>query len=264
MIGQRAPTTRETRGAPEDRPDLIVVGAGTAGLACAIEAAGRGAKVLLVEKSGEIGGTLHVSGGHMSAAGTKRQRERGIEDDPGSHAADVERISRGTARMDLVRLAVEHAAGTVDWLADSGFEFHESCPRIVHGHEPYSVPRTYYGTDEARSILEVLRRLVRPHVESGRVRLWLGSPARGLGVENGAVVGVEVERRGAVEEVRARTAVVLATGGYGSNPELFYELEGRPLYTAAPFCGGISLTPALTSGRLLGQRLGTMARARQP
>ena len=57
--------------------DLIVVGAGTAGIPCAIEAAEAGARVLLIEKAAEVGGTLHVSGGHLSAAGARRQRERG-------------------------------------------------------------------------------------------------------------------------------------------------------------------------------------------
>ena len=57
---------------------MVVLGAGTAGLACAIEAAARGAHVAVVETSDRVGGTLHVSGGHMSAAGTRRQRAGGV------------------------------------------------------------------------------------------------------------------------------------------------------------------------------------------
>ena len=54
--------------------DFIVVGAGAAGLPCAIFGARAGARVLLVEKQSGIGGTLHVSSGHLAAGGTKRQK----------------------------------------------------------------------------------------------------------------------------------------------------------------------------------------------
>lgn len=84
-------------GAPRMTAHVIVVGAGTAGLAAAAELAGRGARVTLVEKSARIGGTLHVSAGQMSAAGTKLQRGRGIVDSPEAHFADAMRISKGTA-----------------------------------------------------------------------------------------------------------------------------------------------------------------------
>ena len=78
--------------------DFIVVGAGTAGLPCAIFGAKAGARVLVVEKESQIGGTLHVSGGHMSAAGTKRQKERGIQDSTEAHFKDIQRISNHTVR----------------------------------------------------------------------------------------------------------------------------------------------------------------------
>ena len=58
--------------------DFIVAGAGTAGLTTAIFAAQRGARVLLLEAAERIGGTLHWSSAQMSAAGTRRQAQRGI------------------------------------------------------------------------------------------------------------------------------------------------------------------------------------------
>lgn len=212
--------------------DVLVVGAGTGGIPCAVTAAEAGARVLLVEADDRVGGTLHVSGGHLSAAGARRQRERGIADDDAAHLSDIERISEGTARNPLVRIAVEHAAETVDWLDDAGFEFDERTPRIVHGHEPYSAARTYYGVGEGRSILTVLERLLRPHLDSGAVTLWLRARVVRLLQEGDAVVGAVVQRDGARHEVRA-PAVVLATGGFGAEPHLFAELEGAPLVSAA-------------------------------
>ena len=205
--------------------DLVVVGAGTAGIPCAVEAAERGARVLLLEKQQDVGGTLHVSGGHLSAGGSRRQSERGIADSPQAHLADLRRIARGTGRLDLMELATRLAPTTVDWLADSGFEFDPSTPRIVYGHEPYSVPRTYYGPNGGRSILAVLRRLL----AGSRVVLRLGNPVDRLLIERGRVAGV-VTANG--ESIKSH-AVVLATGGYGANPSLFEELDGRPLFTSA-------------------------------
>ena len=75
--------------------DVIVVGAGTAGIPTAIFAGQRGARVLLVEADSRIGGTLHWSTGQMTAAGTKLQKRLGIEDHPDWHFDDCMRISRG-------------------------------------------------------------------------------------------------------------------------------------------------------------------------
>ena len=55
--------------------DVIIVGAGSAGIPSSIFAANRGAKVLQLEASDKIGGTLMLSSGQISAAGTKRQKK---------------------------------------------------------------------------------------------------------------------------------------------------------------------------------------------
>jgi fumarate reductase flavoprotein subunit len=73
---------------------LIVVGAGPAGLACAITAADAGAAVLLLESAADVGGALPYSGGHLSAGGFSTQRQRGIDDSPDNHFADIWPISR--------------------------------------------------------------------------------------------------------------------------------------------------------------------------
>ncbi|WP_181781516.1 FAD-dependent oxidoreductase, partial [Pseudonocardia pini] len=199
--------------------DLIVVGAGAAGLACSITAAERGARVLVVEKTDEIGGTLLVAGGKMSAAGTRRQRERGIVDTPDEHFADVMALSNGTADPVVVRLAVDEAPHTVDWLDDLGFPFDPECPAPVSEYQPYksySKPRLYWGPGPvtrpqmARSILETVRPLFDRQVESGAIELRTLHPLAELVVEDGAVVGVLVDTPQGREEFRA-PAVVLTT-----------------------------------------------------
>ena len=60
--------------------DVVVAGGGGAGLMAAIEAAERGARVLLVEKQPGLGGATGMSVGTLSAAGTALQKAAGIQD----------------------------------------------------------------------------------------------------------------------------------------------------------------------------------------
>ncbi len=235
--------------------DLIIVGAGTAGIPAALEAAARGTQVLLLDKSTDVGGTLHVSGGHLSAAGTARQRAKGIRDTPQAHYDDVMRISEHTARPDLTRLAVELAPSVIDWLSGIGFDFAPETPRLVYGHEPYAIPRTYYGTDAARSILDVLRPPLARAIADHSVDLRLATTVTRLLIERGRCIGVAaVGPDGQERELRA-DAVIIATGGFGFDPDLFAELEGAPLVTAAaPTSTGDGLRMALAVGAGLGGR----------
>lgn len=207
----------------------VIVGAGNAGLAAAARFAHHDIPVILLEKQDHIGGQLLLSGGAFSAAGTRRQKERGIQDHPDLHAEEVLRIAHGRATTDLVHLATTHAATAVDWLDDLGFRFAEETPAIVLGHEPYAVPRTYWGAHEsngARAILEALR----PSIERGTVDVRTGH----------RMVGLQLDDAGAVTGVRAMTSdgevliptdmLIIATGGYAGSRELLAALQpGREM-----------------------------------
>ena len=218
----------------ERHVDVLIVGAGTAGLPCAIAAVDAGARVLLVDKADRIGGTLHLSGGHFSAAETNRQRDHGIKDDTvDRHYADVQRISEHTARPDIARRAIELAPEMVDWLDESGFAFDPVTPRIVYGHEPYDTARTYYGMNEGRSLIDVFAPMIESRLASKRLVVSLQTSLIDLVIEEGRCIGaVFAGVDGGEYIVRARH-VVLATGGYGAAPELFAELDGAPLVSAA-------------------------------
>lgn len=230
--------------------DVIVVGAGTAGLPAALFAARRGARVLLLEKAGQIGGTLWLSTGQMSAAGTRLQKEMGIDDSPQRHLQDIMRISNATANRDLVSRAVEGAAATLDWLEACGIAFKPHSPVASTGHEPYSERRIWEGVDSGRSIIEILQREIATVSQNARI------------LNQTEVIALEQDRDGQVRGVRARTGtgeelafragnVVLASGGYMANPELFQELNGVPMYKRGatwPMNTGIGVELARAAG----------------
>ena len=212
--------------------DLIVIGAGTAGIPAAIFASRRGAKVLLVDAADDIGGTLHLANGQVSAAGTHVQVAKGIKDSPRQHYEDVMALSRGLADANVVRLTAEQAPATVNWLLDSGLTPLPDHP--VTGDSPgrkaYSVPRYLWGAGEGRDILAVLRRELAPEVASGRVRLALKTRVEQLISDGSRVVGV----RAAGLTAHGRH-VLVTTGGYAMNAALFRELSGVPAYAAASY-----------------------------
>ncbi|MHC3127364.1 hypothetical protein OB03_08725 [Brevundimonas sp. GN22] len=216
--------------------DLIVIGGGTAGLSASIFAAQRSSKVLLLDTADVLGGTLWVANGQLSAAGTRLQKERGIEDSPQAHLDDIMRLSRGTVNEDLVRLAVWNAADTFDWLMDQGFDVDPACPVDGVGHEPYSRARYYWGQQGGASVRKVLVAAVEQAVSEGRLEVRLQHRASRLLTDDaGNVIGVEAtDADGAAHRFHA-TSTVLACGGYTANPEMYAELNGRPLYTNLPY-----------------------------
>lgn len=236
--------------AADKRHDLIVVGAGNAGLPAAIFAAQRGARVLILDAADVAGGTLLISFGQMSAAGTKVQAAKGIKDSPERHFEDIMRISQGTADPDLVRLAVWNAGPTFDWLMDHGFKMRPEHPVLGEAHEPYSIPRYYWGEQFGFSIVEVLMQELQPLIDKGRVELLLSTRVTELLTGNrGEIVGVRA-RSGDREVTFMGRNTLLACGGYASNAELFEQLCGHKKYGDAsyPYAQGEGIKLALAVG----------------
>jgi fumarate reductase flavoprotein subunit len=202
-----------------DQQTVVVVGGGGGGLAATISAAAHGLTVHLVEKQDHLGGMLHIANGEFSGAGSRRQAQRGIEDSAQRHFDEVLTLSHGHVDKDLAWLSVSRQGETVDWLDDHGFQFHDDCPGLIHGHEVYDVPRTYWGVDQGHSVLQVLQRELDPLVEAGRVQVHLGTTVTDLVRDGDRVVGVEVRGEHGAATITA-DAVVFATGGYDANPEL--------------------------------------------
>jgi fumarate reductase flavoprotein subunit len=232
--------------------DVIVVGAGTAGMPLATFAARRGARVLLIEAATRTGGTLLLSSGQMSAAGTKLQRSLGIEDSPQDHYDDVMRISHGTARPDILRLAVDNAAPAADWLMDSGFRVRPGHPVLSGGHDPYSKRRYFWGEHGGISVLEILDKELRPEIDGGRVKLLLETEVKALIQDGatGAVQGVVATGADGKEMRHFGRNVVLTSGGYISNPQMFQEYEGVRDYgnTVYPYSRGAGIAMGIAAG----------------
>ncbi len=226
---RHAPAAEPVRNAPGRPYNLIVVGGGNAGMPAAIFAAKRGARVLMIEAAGQLGGTLHLSSGQMSAGGTTLQKSKGIEDSGQLHYDDVMRISKNTADRDIVRLATLNGADTFDWLMDNGFDVHPEHPILGTTHEPYSRPRYVWGKNGGRSILRILNAQLQPEIDAGRVKVLLDTKAKALTTNrSGAVTGVVAEDANGARTRYLAENILLTAGGCASNKEMF-EITDAPL-----------------------------------
>jgi len=214
--------------------DIIIIGAGTAGMTCAIEAAEQGASVVLVEKADKIGGAMHWSGGHMSAGGTQLQIRNNIEDSIQDHYDDIIRINESSGDLKLIRKAVEEAPNTLNWLDDLKFPWAPECPRIIYGHVPYTKPRTQYGSNKAISIFETIKPLWDAQVKAGRIHCLLNAEFKSLIADNGAYNSVAYESGGETFELKAKR-IVITSGGYGSNEDFFKQKHGDIPFSSSAY-----------------------------
>ncbi len=234
--------------------DLIVVGGGSAGLPCAIFAAQQGARVLVVDRAHRLGGTLDRSFGQIAAAGTRIQAEQGIEDSPEAHFDDIMRISKGKVDQDLIRVFVNEAAKTIDWLIANGLTPLPGHPVMTGGHEPYRARRYQWAEKNGVAILKILLPQFLDLARKGSIEFLIRTDALELiQDDSGSVNGVMVrDALGRKMDLLGRK-VALTSGGCAANPEMFEKLHGTPLYAslAYPFNLGGGLEMGVAAGGTL-------------
>ncbi|MRR18546.1 MAG: FAD-dependent oxidoreductase, partial [Deltaproteobacteria bacterium] len=95
--------------------DVVVVGSGFAGLAAAYEAKKAGASVVVLEKMRTPGGNSIINGGVVSAAGSPKEKEQGIEDSPALLLKDMLTAGLNLNHVELAKLVADNSNATVQW-----------------------------------------------------------------------------------------------------------------------------------------------------
>lgn len=195
---------------------VAIIGAGAAGLVAALACRGAGVEPLVLERDPVPRGSTSLSAGLIPAAGTRFQREHGIEDDAETFARDIQKKAHGQAEPVTVRTVADNAGATIEWLADRhGLDF-----SVVHDFSyPGHTHRRMHGLP-SRSGAELVDRLrsaaeaaAIPLLTEARVTTLIADPC-------GTVRGLVAERPdGSVERIGAR-AIVLACCGYAGNKAL--------------------------------------------
>ena len=222
--------------------DIVVVGAGNGGIVAATTAAQEGAKVIVLEKAGQVASAREAIGALNAEADHQ-------EDVPTllNHANSVE---SGDANMLMYKTWAEKSGEMINWMKETlepkgmCFPFEWHTPDDPHAYYPamcYNPIMGEYNPDGpnygAYAHLEVLADVFTNDL-GGEIRF--NTPAQQLVIDDsGKVTGViATDSDGKGVQVNANKGVIICTGGYGANLEMLNDLaEGN-----TKWCGLTSAT----------------------
>ncbi|MEC5320870.1 FAD-dependent oxidoreductase [Brenneria populi subsp. brevivirga] len=203
----------------ESEFDTVILGAGCAGMVCAIHAAELGLKPLLIEKMSRPAGNTMYAGGHFLGLKTRFQKEQGAntEDSEQLFYDDMIKMSQGKGDPVLTRYFVRHCDAALEWLTD------------VVGIKWAKIETEAYP---ARGRSHVVDGPSKPGGSQLVIQLFEQVKARGIPVltntkalelltdDKFSVTGVKVVDNDGIKNLKARYGVVLATGGFHASEDL--------------------------------------------
>jgi len=260
-----------------NKRDIIVVGAGLAGLVSANELADRGKHVTIIDQEPEnsIGAQAFWSLGGLFMVDTPEQRRMGIKDSPELAYNDW----MGSAQFDRdedhwprkwAESYIDFAAGDMrQWLRDMGMRWFpivgwaERGGSFANGHGN-SVPRFHLTWGVGPGVVEPFERRLQEHQKNGLIELKFRHQCSEIIMENGTAVGVSGEILAPANEARGEKTnrdvidqfelrapnIVVASGGIGGNFERVRKVWPRDRLGEPPknFVAGV---PAHVDGRML-------------
>jgi succinate dehydrogenase/fumarate reductase flavoprotein subunit len=213
--------------------DVVIIGAGVAGLPAAITARDLGATVIVVEANYDIGGRGMLSGGRVQLGGGHAlQQKFNIKDNADQVFLDWVRADDGESRYsdrDLVRVYADENVATYQFLIENGVEFIEkpigpvdasTLPRIFVTKE-WHIPAEVVAPHRQRNGSGLVRRLAESARKKGAEILLKHRMTRLIREQptGGRVLGIEVQAEGRTLNIRASRGVIVATGGHTGNVE---------------------------------------------
>ena len=202
--------------------DIVIVGAGGAGLSAAVAAAETDGslKIIVLEKQGIIGGNTNNSTGGINAAETDIQKGLGIEDSKKLFYDDTMKGGKYENIPSLVQNFVEHAPVTISWLTGLGADL--SDVGLMGGSSVKRTHRPQGGSAIGPHLMKVL------NDASSKKNIEIRTSNKVLDLLSaveGSVIGVKVQNaNGSTYQLTAK-AVIIATGGFGANLEMVTGLQ---------------------------------------
>ena len=196
--------------------DIVIIGAGGAGLVAATEASLRGAKTIVLEKSPIVGGNTNFSTGGINASYTKEQKRLGIEDSPEVFYQDTMRGGKNLNDPELVRTLVDNSAAMVEWLQSDIVGADLSDVGIFGGASNKRIHRPRGGQAIGEHLVPLLREAAEEQGADIRLKNRVVEILMG---KDGNACGVRVSSGSSEYTIMAK-AVIIATGGFGANSKM--------------------------------------------
>ena len=202
--------------------DIVVIGAGGAGLSAAVAAAETAGslKIIVLEKQHIIGGNTNSSTGGINAAETDIQKGLGIEDSKRLFYDDIMKGGKYENIPSLVQNFVEHAPMTISWLTGLGADL--SDVGLMGGSSVKRTHRPQGGTAIGPHLMKILKSAT----SNKNIEIRTSNKVLDLlSAVDGSVTGVKVRNaNGSTYRLTAK-AVIIATGGFGANLEMVTSLQ---------------------------------------
>jgi len=198
---------------------VVVIGGGACGLVAALSAHDAGADVVVLERDALPAGSTAMSSGMITAAGTQAQHAAGIDDDtPELFAADIQAKAGHQAEPALLAAICAESGPAIDWLVAAhklDLELVEGAPYPGHSRQRTHAPPSRTGTDLMADLMRA--------VNDAGIDIVTNAAATELIHEGDRATGVRYARPDGTEEVVGCGALILASCGFGGNPDMVAE-----------------------------------------
>lgn len=202
--------------------DIVIIGAGGAGMSAAIEAHNKGAKVIILEKMAFPGGNTARAEGGLNAAGTPYQKAKGIEDSPELHYKDTMKGGRNINNPELVKTLTENAKDSIEFLKQNGAELAE-----VSRAGGASVDRIHRPVGGAPAGSYIATALIKK-IKEYKIDLRTNTSAKKLlKNDQGAVIGVIAQGKDGKEYTIDAKKVIITAGGFGANFDMIKHYDPK-------------------------------------
>lgn len=203
----------------KDSYDVIIIGAGGAGMSAALEAKANGANPVIFEKMPIAGGNTLKSSSGMNASETKFQKEQGIEDSNDLFYEQTLKGGHDTNDTKMLRFFVDNSGAAIDWLDSIGIKLNNIT--ITGGMNEKRTHRPEDGSAVGGYLVNGLLN----NIQEQDIPLFVNANVKEITMQDGNVNGVKVVFNDTDEKMITAKAVIVATGGFGSNQDIISEVR---------------------------------------
>ncbi|MCE5173602.1 flavocytochrome c [Paenibacillus profundus] len=203
----------------KDSYDIVIVGAGGAGMTAALEAKAAGMNPVILEKMPVAGGNTSKASSGMNASETKFQKEQGISDNNDLFYEETLKGGHNTNNTDMLHFFVDNSAKAIEWLDSIGITLNNIT--ITGGMSEKRTHRPKDGSAVGQYLVTGLLK----NVQEKSIPIFVNANVKEITKQDGKANGVKVVFGQNGEKTIAAKSVVITAGGFGANMDIISKVR---------------------------------------